>query len=82
MVGQEFLQFLKEHDLLNTALRKGWVSTSLNNYRHIKEFYDEEMKVLKDRGNNDYKMQALQNSCEKFSCQKDKIYKALKVMNS
>lgn len=76
MVAIEFLNKLKKEDTLNYALRTGIISLTWIDHKNIYEYY------MKELDEEDSKMQALENTCDKFSCKKDKVYNAIKRMES
>ena len=82
MSTYELIQKLSKLDLLNYSLRKGVISLTIIDHKNIYEYYLDQKNQLKRNGERKYKMQALVNTCEKFECEKDKVYYAIKKMES
>ena len=78
MVVNDFLILLKTFGLLNYAIRTGVISWNMVDYHNIYKYYLNEKKRLEKE--RDYRMQAIQNTCEKYGCGKSKVYKAISQM--
>lgn len=82
MVAYQLIQELAKDNRLNLFIRKGLISLSILDYKNIYEYYNQQKEDLKNKGIRKYKMQALENTCIQFECEKDKIYYAIKKMEN
>ena len=82
MVTYQLIQDLVKENKLNLFLRKGLISLSVIDYKNIYEYYNVQIKDLRSEKNGRVKTQAIENTCIKFECDENKVYRAIKRMES
>lgn len=79
------IHILKENEtnqLFLTLLRRGLISISILDKKVYYEYYLDQCKLLKDERVKNYKMQALQNTCEEFKISQKTVYNSINEMES